>query len=32
MAGLVEKLRKDAAFNANVGQLCGGLMAGINAG
>lgn len=32
MAGILEKLRNDAAFNANVGQLCGGLMAGINAG
>lgn len=32
LAGLLEKLRKDSAFNVNAGQLCGGLMAGINAG
>lgn len=32
LAGLLEKLRNDAAFNVNPGQLCGGLMAGINAG
>lgn len=32
LAGGLEKLRKDAAFNVNVGQLCGALTAGINAG
>lgn len=31
-AELLEKLRKDAAFNVNAGQLCGALAAGVNGG
>ena len=31
-AGLLEKLRNDAAFNVNAGQLCGALAAGVNGG
>lgn len=31
-AGLLDKLRKDAAFNVNAGQLCGALAAGVNGG
>lgn len=32
IAELLEKLRKDAAFNVNAGQLCGALAAGVNGG
>lgn len=31
-AALLDKLRKDAAFNVNQGQLCGALAAGVNGG
>lgn len=31
-AELLDKLRKDAAFNVNLGQLCGALAAGVNGG
>jgi len=31
-AELLDKLRKDAAFNVNAGQLCGALAAGVNGG
>ena len=30
--GILEKLRNDAAFNVNAGQLCGALAAGVNGG
>ena len=32
VAALLDKLRNDASFNVNAGQLCGALAAGVNGG